>query len=45
MVRTITVGNYLSIQGLFVRKLGDGRIVVRIGKEEYTGRPVSVPAA
>jgi len=41
MVRTITVGNYVSIQGLFVRSLADGRIVVRVGREEYIGRPVS----
>jgi len=41
MVRTITVGNYVSIQGVFVRSLDDGRIVVRVGKEEFSGRPVT----
>jgi hypothetical protein len=46
MVRTITVGNYVSVQGLFVRRLADGRIVVRVGKDEFAGRPVeSVRAA
>ena len=40
MVRTITVGNYISIQGQFVRSLADGRIVVRVGREEFVGRPV-----
>jgi len=45
MVRTITVGNYLSIQGIFVRNLADGRIVVRVGKDEFTGRPVSADIA
>jgi len=40
MVKTITVGNYVSIQGLFVRDLADGRIVVRVGLEEFAGRPV-----
>jgi len=41
MVKTIAVGNYVSIQGLFVRALSDGRIVVRVGKDEFVGRPVS----
>lgn len=40
MVKTITVGNYVSIQGMFVRDLADGRIVVRVGQEEFVGRPV-----
>ena len=40
MVRTITVGNYISVQGQFVRSLADGRIVVRVGKDEFVGRPV-----
>ena len=40
MLRTITVGNYLSIQGLFVRMLSDGRIVVRVGDKTYQGQPV-----
>ena len=41
MVRTITLGNYISVQGLWVRNLADGRMVVRVGKREYVGRPVS----
>ncbi len=41
MVRTITVGSYVSVQGLFVRELGDGRIVVRVGQEEFAGQPVT----
>lgn len=41
MVKTITVGNYISIQGLFVRDLADGRIVVKVGPDEYAGKPVS----
>ncbi len=45
MVRTITVGSYVSVQGLYVRELTDGRIVVRVGHQEFVGRPVSAKAA
>ncbi|MCB1350763.1 MAG: hypothetical protein R3D59_03740 [Paracoccaceae bacterium] len=45
MVTTITVGDYQSVQGLLVRELGDGRVVVRVGQKEFVGRPVAkVPA-
>ena len=40
MVKTITVGNYISVQGIWVRDLADGRMVVRVGKREFVGRPV-----
>jgi hypothetical protein len=45
MVRTITVGSYISIQGMYVRDLDDGRMVVRVGRQEFVGRPVSARAA
>lgn len=44
MVKTITVGSCISIQGMFVRDLADGRIVVRVGNEEFAGRPVLAKA-
>ena len=31
MIRTITVGSCISIQGMFERELGNGHIVVRVG--------------
>ena len=40
MVKTITVGNYISVQGLWVRTLADGRMVVRVGQREFVGHPV-----
>ncbi len=40
MHRTITVGNYLSVQGTFVRQLPDGRIEVRVGSKVFAGHPV-----
>lgn len=45
MVKTITVGNYISVQGMYVRDLSDGRMVIRIGQQEFTGRPVSAKSA
>ncbi|WP_281840387.1 hypothetical protein [Sinisalibacter aestuarii] len=45
MVKTITVGSCISVQGMFVRNLSDGRIVVRVGKQEFIGRPVTSPQA
>lgn len=45
MVKTITVGSCVSVQGMYVRELTDGRIVVRVGREEYIGRPVSAKSA
>ena len=41
MLRTITVGSCVSIQGIFVRKLSDGKIVVRVGEKTYAGQPVA----
>ena len=40
MVKTITVGKYISVQGLWVRTRADGRVVVRVGTREYVGWPV-----
>lgn len=40
MIRTILVGSYISVQGIWVRDLADGRMVVRVGHKEFHGRPV-----
>lgn len=45
MLRTITVGTHISVQGNFVRTREDGRIVVRVGEQLYVGHPVSSPVA
>ncbi|MFN3293166.1 MAG: hypothetical protein ACK4S2_03385 [Gemmobacter sp.] len=45
MIRTITLGSCVSVQGLFVRAFGDGRIAVRDGDKTFVGRPVPVPTA
>jgi len=44
MLRTITVGSFSLVQGIFIRALPDGKIAVRVGKTIYEGHPVP-PAA
>ncbi|WP_432691394.1 hypothetical protein [Pseudooceanicola sp. C21-150M6] len=45
MLRTITVGSCVSVQGTFVRTLNDGRVEVRVGNQVFSGVPVSSAAA
>jgi hypothetical protein len=44
MLRTITMGSCVSVQGTYVRALPDGKIVVQVGQKVYEGRPVKVAA-
>ncbi|WP_286145468.1 hypothetical protein [Thalassobius sp. I31.1] len=41
MLRTILVSNCISVQGMFVRNLQNGRIVVRVGAQHFSGTPVA----
>jgi hypothetical protein len=41
MLRTITIGSCVSVQGLLVRQLKDGQIVIRVGDRMYQGKPVT----
>jgi len=43
MLRTITVGNHVQIQGLLVRTLENGKVVISVGNREFEGKPVSRP--
>ncbi|MHC0052080.1 hypothetical protein [Actibacterium sp. D379-3] len=45
MIKTITMGSCVSVQGAFVRKLGNGNIQVRVGERVFEGRPVSEKTA
>lgn len=45
MVKTIVLGSCVFVQGLFVRALPGGHIVVRVDGTEFTGRPVASSAA
>lgn len=44
MLKTITVGSFSLVQGIFIRALPDGKIAVRVGRKTYEGHPVT-PAA
>ena len=44
MLRTITLGSSVSIQGIFVRALEDGRIVIRVDDKSFVGMPVNKAA-
>ncbi len=41
MIRTISLGSYISVQGMFIRALDDGKIVVRDGERTFVGFPVT----
>lgn len=43
MLRTITVGSCVSIQGLLVRTLSDGKLVIKVDEKLFVG--VAVTAA
>ncbi len=40
MLRTVAVSSCISVQGLFVRALSDGKIVVQVDDKTYVGLPV-----
>lgn len=40
MLKTVTIGSTVSIQGIFVKALDDGRICIRVGEQLFNGRPV-----
>ena len=40
MLRTIIIGSCVSVQGIFVRDMPDGRIAVKVDDTIYAGMPV-----
>ncbi|WGH77210.1 hypothetical protein [Jannaschia ovalis] len=40
MLKTVTIGSCLSIQGIFVQMLTDGLMQVQVGSRIFTGRPI-----
>jgi hypothetical protein len=42
MLQTIVLGTCVFIQGALVKRLADGRIVVRVGNRLIEGRPANV---
>ncbi|MGY6706175.1 hypothetical protein [Roseinatronobacter sp.] len=45
MIRTIKIGKYITAQGVFVRALANGHIIIRAGTQTLTGRPISTRVA
>lgn len=45
MLKTITLGTCVSVQGTFVRALPNGKVEVRVGQQLFTGSPVAQTAA
>ncbi len=45
MLRTITLGSCVSVQGTFVRDTSNGRIQVRVGQQTYEGHPIGTKKA
>lgn len=41
MLRTITLGTCVFVQGIFVKDMPDGRIVVKVDETTYSGKPVN----
>ena len=41
MLRTITVGSCVSIQGLLVGQMADGKFMVKVDERTFVGYPVT----
>ncbi|SMX41342.1 hypothetical protein OCA8868_02483 [Octadecabacter ascidiaceicola] len=41
MLRTISVGTHVQVQGILVKTLANGRVVVSVGDREFEGTPVT----
>jgi hypothetical protein len=43
MLRTISLGSCVSVQGLMVSQLADGKIVIKVDEKTFVGYPVAGP--
>jgi hypothetical protein len=41
MLRTITLGTCVSVQGTFLQSMPDGRIAVQVDNTVYSGVPIA----
>jgi len=41
MLRTIEIGSCVSVQGLLVKQLDNGKVVIRVGGRTYEGVPIA----
>ncbi len=40
MLRTISLGSCVSVQGLMVSQLSDGKVVVKVDEKTFVGYPI-----
>lgn len=45
MLRTISLGSCVQVQGTFEKQLDNGKILVRVGERVFEGYPVQKKAA
>ena len=45
MLKTILMGSCVLVQGIFVKRLADGQIAVKVGDQIYSGKPVETVKA
>jgi hypothetical protein len=45
MLRTITLGSCVQVQGTFERELENGKIRIRVGERVFEGYPIQKKAA
>lgn len=41
MIRSITLGEYISVQGIFVKETPSGKVIVRVGDKTFEGKPIT----
>lgn len=41
MLRTITIGSHIQVQGLLVRTLANGKVIISVGEQEFEGKPIT----
>ncbi len=41
MYQTVQIAGHITAQGLFVRRLGDGRVVIDLGDKLVAGMPIT----
>jgi hypothetical protein len=43
MLRTISLGSCVSVQGILVGQLADGKIMIKVDEKLFVGYPVAEP--
>lgn len=40
MLRTITLGSCVSVQGIYIKDMPDGRVAVKVDDTVFAGKPI-----